>query len=155
MDPARPTSGGYRLPAFTNKFLPSYHSIPLDRVVGLAARSTELSKLATEVWKDLCYMRLTFYMSCINETRMQGPSMMVVVVGLLLGFALSYIGLWTQAFMFSKTGCADESSGSNCQTVDFKKALQPTAITIALSLLLVWAAPNMWGAMQGTSDSGN
>lgn len=84
---------------------------------------------------------------------MQGPSFMVVVFGLLLGFALSYIGMWKQAFIFSKTDCSGGSS-SNCQTVDFGKALQPTAITLAVSFMLVWAAPNIWDAMQGMSGGG-
>jgi hypothetical protein len=78
---------------------------------------------------------------------MQGPSLLAAVLGLLLGFALSYIGMWKQAVLFSKTSC--DSGAANCQNVDFRKALQPTVITTAASFLLVWAAPNIWNATQG------
>ena len=85
-----------------------------------------------------------------QTSTMQGPSSLSVATGLLLGIVLSYVGIWKQIFFFSKTDCAD--SDDSCQCVDFKKAMKPAAITVGLSFLLVWAAPNIWSAMSGGGD---
>ena len=83
---------------------------------------------------------------------MQGPSPFVVAIGLLLGFLLSYVGMWKRMFIFSAAHC--DQNGDDCQCVDFQKAIQPTLITLVVSFVLVWAFPNVWQAMQSIDGGG-
>ena len=78
---------------------------------------------------------------------MEGPSCLTIIIGLALGLLLAFLGLWNGLLFFDDLACT--SGDEECRCIDFKKAIQPCLITVGGTFLAVWAAPNIYSAIQG------
>jgi hypothetical protein len=84
---------------------------------------------------------------------MQWPTATVTGLGFLIAMLVIYLGVRYRMYPYSDSEC--QSGGdAECVCVDMDKIIVPCAVTVAVSLSVVWLAPNIFASMTGAIRGG-